>query len=98
MRHLDCRRVWGLDNHTCRKGLAGVLVRNANPIWVASAFDHCKPWSALRESMQQMPSITLDSRGTQRSRILKLLIEARGNWVPLMDLLALGIAQYNARV
>jgi hypothetical protein len=39
-----------------------------------------------------------DSRTTQRSRILALLIGARGAWVPLREILALGIAQYNARL
>jgi hypothetical protein len=34
---------------------------------------------------------------TQRGRILELLIR-RGNWVPLPELLALGIAQYSARI
>src|ERR1017187_1434179 len=44
-----------------------------------------------------MKSIT-DSGNTQRSRILGLLICARGSWVPLPEILALGIAQYNARI
>jgi hypothetical protein len=35
---------------------------------------------------------------TQRSKILALLVQARGAWVPLPDILALGIAQYNARI
>ena len=39
-----------------------------------------------------------DSRKTQCSRILQLLIQARGGWVPLPEILALGIAQYNARL
>ena len=38
------------------------------------------------------------NRKTQRDRILRLLIEARGGWVPLPDILALGCAQYNARI
>jgi Helix-turn-helix domain len=37
------------------------------------------------------------SRG-QRDRILKLLVEARGEWVPLPAVLELGIAQYGARL
>jgi hypothetical protein len=37
-------------------------------------------------------------RKTQCARILRLLIEARGEWVSLRDILALGIAQYNSRI
>lgn len=40
----------------------------------------------------------LPNAKTQRDRILGLLIEARGEWVPLPDILALGVAQYNARI
>ena len=39
-----------------------------------------------------------DSRNSQRGRILRLLIQARGGWVSLTEILALGIAQYNARL
>lgn len=39
-----------------------------------------------------------DFRRTQRSRILRLLVDARGSWVDLTTILNLGIAQYNARV
>ena len=39
-----------------------------------------------------------DSHSTQRSRILALLIQACDAWVPLPEILALGIAQYNARI
>lgn len=35
---------------------------------------------------------------TQASEILRLLQDARGAWVPLPDILALGIAQYSARI
>lgn len=35
---------------------------------------------------------------TQRDRILRVLIEARGQWVPLTAILALNIAQYNSRL
>jgi hypothetical protein len=38
------------------------------------------------------------SAKTQRDRILRLLVDARGAWVPLPEILALGIAQYNARI
>lgn len=38
------------------------------------------------------------NRKTQRDRILRLLSDAQGGWVPLPDILALGIAQYNARI
>ena|SRR5438034_8201000 len=40
--------------------------------------------------------VALDSRSTQRARILKLLIDARGAEVPLPDILACA-AQYNSR-
>jgi hypothetical protein len=42
-------------------------------------------------------STAADSRATQRGRILKLLIEARGGWVPLPEISACA-AQYNARI
>jgi hypothetical protein len=35
---------------------------------------------------------------TQRGRLLGLLVGARGSVVPLPKILALGIAQYNARI
>jgi hypothetical protein len=35
---------------------------------------------------------------TQRDRVLELLIRAKGGWVPLPEILALHIAQYNSRV
>jgi hypothetical protein len=38
------------------------------------------------------------SRGIQSEKILTLLRCARGAWVPLPAILALGIAQYNARI
>jgi hypothetical protein len=38
------------------------------------------------------------SHSTQRGRILGLLIEAKGGWVPLTSILELGVAQYNARL
>jgi hypothetical protein len=38
-----------------------------------------------------------DSRGTQRGRILQVLIAARGDWVPLPRITACA-AQFNARV
>ena len=37
------------------------------------------------------------ARATQRGRILRLLIEARGSWVSLPEILALGI-EYNSRI
>lgn len=37
-------------------------------------------------------------RKSQRAAVLKLLLDARGAWVPLPEILALGVAQYNARV
>lgn len=38
------------------------------------------------------------ARKTQQARVLRLLIEAHGEWVSLPEILALGIAQYNARI
>jgi hypothetical protein len=38
------------------------------------------------------------SKRRQREQILRLLIDRRGEWVPLPDILRLGIAQYNARI
>lgn len=38
-----------------------------------------------------------NSSKTQRSRILRLLIAARGSWVPLPEIMACA-AQYNARI
>jgi hypothetical protein len=35
---------------------------------------------------------------SQRAAVLRLLVDAKGGWVALPDVLALGIAQYNARV
>jgi hypothetical protein len=37
-------------------------------------------------------------RKTQSAALLRLLIDAHGSWVPLPQILALGIAQYGARV
>lgn len=37
-------------------------------------------------------------RQTQRDRIVRLLVEARGEWVALSQILELGIAQYGARI
>ncbi len=39
-----------------------------------------------------------NSHSTQRGRILALLVAACGGWVPLTHILALGIAQYSARI
>ena len=39
-----------------------------------------------------------DSRGTQRARLLGLLIDARGREVPLTEIMGLRIAQYAARI
>ena len=38
-----------------------------------------------------------ESRGTQRSKILELLIAARGDWVPLPQIMQCA-AQYNTRI
>lgn len=37
-------------------------------------------------------------RATQRERLLHLLVEYDGRWVPLPSILELGIAQYNSRL
>ena len=41
---------------------------------------------------------TLERRPIQDQRILELLIADYPNWVPLPKILALGVAQYNARI
>jgi hypothetical protein len=43
-------------------------------------------------------SVRLVQRKTQSAALLRLLIDAHGSWVPLPEILALGIAQYNARI
>ncbi len=35
---------------------------------------------------------------SQAAEILRLLIDAHGSWVPLPEILKLGVAQYNARI
>lgn len=40
----------------------------------------------------------MDSRLTQRARILQVLLEARGQEVPLADILDLRIGQYGSRL
>ncbi len=42
--------------------------------------------------------VGLVQRKTQSASLLRLLIDAHGSWVPLPQILALGIAQYNARI
>ncbi len=42
--------------------------------------------------------VGLVQRKTQSAAILRLLIDAHGSWVPLPEILKLGIAQYNARI
>lgn len=37
-------------------------------------------------------------RETQRDRLLRYFKERRGEWIPLPEILALGIAQYSARI
>jgi hypothetical protein len=44
----------------------------------------------------QLESPALNAK-TQRARILRLLIDARGDWVPLPEIMACA-AQYNARI
>ena len=45
-----------------------------------------------------LPTCNPDSRTTQRDRILQVLKDARGSWVPLPEILDLGIAQYKASI
>jgi hypothetical protein len=40
----------------------------------------------------------LKSRYTQRDKLLQLLRDRAPDWVPLPDILRLGVAQYNARI
>ena len=42
--------------------------------------------------------MTSGSVKNQRGRILRILIDAHGAWVSLPEILALGIAQYGARI
>ena len=41
--------------------------------------------------------MTTDSRSTQRSKILAVLVQAHGGWVPLPEITVCA-AQYNARI
>jgi hypothetical protein len=43
-------------------------------------------------------SASLVQRKSQSAALLRLLIDAHGSWVPLPQILKLGIAQYNARI
>ncbi len=43
-------------------------------------------------------TISSSQKSTQRDRMLALLRGGAGSWVPLPDILRLGIAQYNARI
>jgi Helix-turn-helix domain len=45
-----------------------------------------------------MGQINISRNAIQSERILKLLRSARGAWIPLPEILALGVAQYNARI
>lgn len=40
----------------------------------------------------------MNGRKHQRQKILDLLLAAHGGWIPLPAVLALGVAQYNARI
>jgi len=42
--------------------------------------------------------VKLVQRKTQSAALLRFLIDAHGSWVPLPQILALGIAQYGARI
>ena len=41
---------------------------------------------------------SLESRPTQTGRIVDLLRSHKGQWVPLPEILSLGISQYSARI
>lgn len=58
--------------------------------------DSCKnqPELRLRLSLRRGPAFA----ETQRGKILTLLIAASGGWVPLPEILSLGIAQYSTRI
>jgi hypothetical protein len=49
-----------------------------------------------REAIQRL--CVVPNATSQRTRILRLLIDARGAWVPLPEILTLGIVQYRARI
>jgi len=42
--------------------------------------------------------VGLVQRKTQSAALLRLLIDAHGSWVPLPEILKLGVAQYGARI
>jgi hypothetical protein len=48
--------------------------------------------------LRTVAPVNADSKKTQQARILALLLNVKGAWVPLPDLLALGVAQYNSRI
>ena len=48
--------------------------------------------------LECMREASIPDRKSQRGRILKLLIDAHYDWVPLPEILALGIAQCSARI
>ncbi len=45
-----------------------------------------------------MAPTTTDSRQTQCAKLLRLLIGARGSWVPLAEILDLKISQFGSRL
>ncbi|MGC1452565.1 MAG: hypothetical protein WA830_21255 [Candidatus Sulfotelmatobacter sp.] len=53
-----------------------------------------QPKLRFRLSPRRAPTFA----GTQRGKILALLIAASGGWFPLTEILSLGIAQYGARI
>jgi hypothetical protein len=44
------------------------------------------------------PSVGFVQRKSQAAAVLRLLIDAHGSWVPLPEILKLGVAQYGARI
>ncbi len=54
--------------------------------------------SLLENAPLKNAGVGLVQRKTQSAALLRLLIDAHGSWVALPQILALGIAQYNARI
>jgi hypothetical protein len=60
----------------------------------AEKVDHAR----VRQMRAFAAATRLKSKPTQCDRIFEVLRDANGEWVPLPKILALGIAQYNARI
>jgi len=70
------------------------LENQARPSDLKSDSQFCAPENALFKN----PSVGFVQRKSQAAAVLRLLLAARGSWVPLPEILKLGVAQYNARV